>query len=217
MTAATAGISATFTAPPMRARSPASTIAGPTPTTPRWRARGTGIRRSAWPCSRGTCRAGLPPPPPPWAAPILDAGAGTGLVGEWLGIAGYPHVEALDISERMLAKAGEKGAYRALHRAVLGEPLPFADRSFAAIISAGVFTTGHVGAEALPELMRICRPGGAMVLTVKDTVWEGGFADAISELARAGRLRIAEETVPYVSMPGEPGTVPSRGLVLTIP
>jgi SAM-dependent methyltransferase len=202
MTAATAGISATFTAPPMRARSPASTIAGPTPTTPRWRARGTGIRRSAWPC---------------WAAPILDAGAGTGLVGEWLGIAGYPHVEALDISERMLAKAGEKGAYRALHRAVLGEPLPFADRSFAAIISAGVFTTGHVGAEALPELMRICRPGGAMVLTVKDTVWEGGFADAISELARAGRLRIAEETVPYVSMPGEPGTVPSRGLVLTIP
>jgi predicted TPR repeat methyltransferase len=154
---------------------------------------------------------------PRGATPLLDAGAGTGLVGEWLGIAGYPHVEALDISERMLAKAGEKGAYRALHRAVLGEPLPFADRSFAAIISAGVFTTGHVGAEALPELMRICRPGGAMVLTVKDTVWEGGFADAISELARAGRLRIAEETVPYVSMPGEPGTVPSRGLVLAIP
>ena len=35
------------------------------------------------------------------AAPVLDAGAGTGLIGEWLGIMGYPHVEALDISERL--------------------------------------------------------------------------------------------------------------------
>ena len=36
---------------------------------------------------------------PRGSAPLLDAGAGTGLIGEWLGIMGYPHVEALDISE----------------------------------------------------------------------------------------------------------------------
>ncbi|TIY10669.1 MAG: SAM-dependent methyltransferase, partial [Mesorhizobium sp.] len=35
---------------------------------------------------------------PRGAAPLLDAGAGTGLIGEWLKIAGYPQVEALDIS-----------------------------------------------------------------------------------------------------------------------
>ena len=95
---------------------------------------------------------------PRGAAPLLDAGAGTGLIGEWLGIMGYPHVEALDISEGMLAQAARKGAYAALHRLALGGPLPFADGHFAGIVSAGVFTSGHVGAEGLDELIRICRP-----------------------------------------------------------
>lgn len=151
---------------------------------------------------------------PRGAAPLLDAGAGTGLIGEWLGIVGYPHVEALDISEGMLAVARKKGAYKAYHCLALGNPLPFPVGCFAGIVSAGVFTTGHVGVEALPELIRICRPGGAIVLTVKNTLWEDGFADEIARLEREGIVRRAEETDPYVSMPGEVGTVPSRALVL---
>jgi predicted TPR repeat methyltransferase len=153
---------------------------------------------------------------PRGAAPLLDAGAGTGLIGEWLGIMGYPHVEALDISEGMLAKAAAKGVYTALHRLALGGALPFEDGRFAGIVSAGVFTTGHVGAEGLDELIRICRPGGVIVLTVKNTLWDGGFSARISELETAGVITRAEDTEPYVSMPGEIGTVPSRGLVLRV-
>lgn len=148
------------------------------------------------------------------AAPLLDAGAGTGLIGEWLGIMGYPHVEALDISEGMLARAARTNAYAALHRLALGGPLPFADEHFAGIVSAGVFTSGHVGIEGLDELIRICRPGGVIVLTVKNTLWESGFASRIAALEGLGAIRRDEETAPYVSMPGEQGTVPSRGLVL---
>lgn len=148
------------------------------------------------------------------ATPLLDAGAGTGLIGEWLGIMGYPHVEGLDISEGMLARAAMTGAYRALHRLALGWPLPFADGFFAGIVSAGVFTSGHVGADGLDELIRICRPGGVIVLTVKNTLWNEGFAGRIVELERGGSIRLREETEPYISMPGEQGTVPSRGLVL---
>jgi predicted TPR repeat methyltransferase len=148
------------------------------------------------------------------ASPLLDAGAGTGLIGEWLAIMGYPEVEALDISEGMLAKAAAKGAYQAFHRLALGGPLPFADGHFAGIVSAGVFTSGHVGVEGLDELIRICRPGGVIVLTVKDTLWEGGFSARIAELEERGLVISIEETAPYVSMPGEKGTVPSRGLVL---
>ena len=151
---------------------------------------------------------------PRGSAPLLDAGAGTGLIGEWLGIMGYPHVEALDISQGMLAQAAKKGVYKAFHNLALGGPLPFADGHFAGIISAGVFTSGHVGIEGLDELIRICRPGGVLVLTVKNTLWDGGFSARISELEGQGLIARAEETEPYVSMPGEAGTVPSRGLVL---
>lgn len=150
------------------------------------------------------------------AAPLLDAGAGTGLIGEWLSIMGYPHVEALDISEGMLARARAKGVYAGFHTLALGGPLPFADGHFAGIVSAGVFTSGHVGVEGLPELVRICRPGGVIVLTVKDTLWHDGFAAHVAALEAAGTVARLEETVPYVSMPGEAGTVPSRGLVLRV-
>lgn len=153
---------------------------------------------------------------PRGAGPLLDAGAGTGLIGEWLGIVGYGPVEGLDLSPGMLAVARRKGVYAALHQAALGGELPFENGQFAGIVSAGVFTTGHVGAEALPELTRVCRKGGVIVLTVKDTVWEDGFATVVAGLKAEGRVTLAEETAPYVSMPGVAGTVPSRGLVLRV-
>lgn len=153
---------------------------------------------------------------PAGTRPLLDAGAGTGLVGEWLGIVGYPQVDALDISSGMLAVAGKKGVYASLHQAALGSPLPFADNSYGGIISTGVFTTGHVGVEGLEELVRICRPDGVIVLTVKDTLWDSGFAAEIAARQAKGQFTLVEETEPYVSMPGETGTVPSRAVVLKI-
>lgn len=150
------------------------------------------------------------------AAPLLDAGAGTGLIGEWLGIMGYPTVEGLDISNGMLDVARTKGVYTALHNLALGGPLPFPDGHFAGVISAGVFTTGHVGAEGLEELLRICASGGVVVLTVKTTIWDSGFAAHVGGLVADGTVTLAEQTAPYVSMPGEAGTVPSIGLVLRI-
>ncbi|TPJ51317.1 class I SAM-dependent methyltransferase [Mesorhizobium sp. B2-7-1] len=153
---------------------------------------------------------------PRGAEPLLDAGAGTGLIGEWLAITGYPRVEALDISQGMLDKAGAKGVYMALHRLAMGDTLPFADGAYAGIISAGVFTSGHVGVEGLDELIRICRPGGVIVLTVKNTLWQTGFAERILELEAEGTVTRLEETRPYASMPGEGDTVPSRGLVLRV-
>jgi len=146
------------------------------------------------------------------AGPVLDAGAGTGLIGEWLAILGYPAVEALDLSGGMLAVAARKRVYSRLTQGAMGGPLPYADGAFAAVVSTGVFTTGHVGAEALPELFRICRPGGVIVLTVKLTVWEAGID---GWLTGHGVERI-ETTAPYVSMPGEAATTPSLAAVLRV-
>jgi ubiquinone/menaquinone biosynthesis C-methylase UbiE len=153
---------------------------------------------------------------PAGSAPLLDAGAGTGLFGEWAAIAGYPHIEALDISEGMLAVAAKKNCYKKLHKLALGGDLPFADNEFAAIVSSGVFTTGHVGPEGLHELIRICRKGGKIILTVKTTLWEESFAEAIEAFENEGLVAVVEQTAPYVSMPGEQGTIPSFALVLDV-
>ena len=149
---------------------------------------------------------------PRGAAPLLDAGAGTGLIGEWLGIMGYPHVEALDISEGMLAQAARKGAYAALHRLALGGALPFADGHFAGIVSAGVFTSGHVGVEGLAELIRICRPGGIIVLTVKNTLWDSGFSARIAELAaQTAASRSPRKPRPMCRCPAKPARCRAAG------
>jgi hypothetical protein len=54
------------------------------------------------------------------------------------------------------------------------------------------------------------------VLTVKNTLWQAGFAERIAALEAQGTLARVEETLPYASMPGEADTVPSRGLVLRV-
>ena len=54
------------------------------------------------------------------------------------------------------------------------------------------------------------------MLTVKNTLWEAGFAARIAELEAQGLVSHVEETRPYVSMPGEADTVPSRGLALRV-
>jgi len=153
---------------------------------------------------------------PRGAEPLLDAGAGTGLVGEWLGILGYPRVEALDISEGMLAVARKKGVYSEFHQLALGGSLPFSDDTFAGIISAGVFTTGHVGAQGVDELIRVCQPDGVIVLTVKETLWVAEFSAHISGAQACGKVTLIEQTDPYVSMPGEAATIPSRGVVIRV-
>ena len=97
-----------------------------------------------------------------------------------------------------------------------GSDLPFADGAFAGIVSTGVFTTGHVGTEGLGELIRICRSGGVIVLTIKDTLWQEDFADHVAGLEAEGLISSLEDTGPYVSMPGEAGTSPSRALVFRV-
>lgn len=148
--------------------------------------------------------------------PILDAGAGTGLLGEWMSIVGYDRCEALDISQKMLEVARRKEVYADFHVAALGETLPLAGDKFAAVVAAGVFTVGHVGAEGFDELIRVTRSGGILVLTIKDTLYSGDVGARMRELEKEGVWDIVEETPPYVSMPNRPDTVPSRAIVLRL-
>lgn len=151
---------------------------------------------------------------PASAGRILDAGAGTGLIGEWLTLLGYHPIEAVDLSPGMLRVAAGKEVYDRLKQGDLTARLPYEDHRFAGAVCAGVFTTGHVGPEGLDELIRVVRPGGVVVITVKDKVWETGFAQRIADLVAGGVLERLDETPPYSSMPGRADTGPGRGLAL---
>ena len=105
-------------------------------------------------------------------ARILDAGCGTGIVGELLHQDGYGNIEGLDYSTEMLAQAGAKGIYRTLNRGDLTKDLDIADDTYDAIISVGTFTCGHVGPAAFDELIRITRPDGYLCFTVREQAWE---------------------------------------------
>ncbi|KPU84742.1 hypothetical protein JI58_02020 [Marinosulfonomonas sp. PRT-SC04] len=110
-------------------------------------------------------------------APVLDVGAGTGLVGEGLATLGVTPVDALDISAEMLAVAMGKGCYRQAVTADLTGPLAIADGLYGGITCAGTFTFGHVGAEAIDELIRIGARGALYVLGINAGVYESaGFA-----------------------------------------
>lgn len=115
-------------------------------------------------------------------AAVLDVGAGTGLVGEGLGALGIAPVDALDISPEMLAVAMNKGCYRSAITADLTGPLAIADGAYGGITCAGTFTFGHVGAEAIDELIRIGASGALYVLGINAGVYESaGFADKFTD------------------------------------
>lgn len=117
-------------------------------------------------------------------APVLDVGAGTGLVGAALARLGDWPLEALDISAEMLDVAMAKGVYRAQHLGDLTGRLPLEDGRFGAVLSSGTFTHGHVGPDALDELLRVARPGALFMLGVNGAFFaKAGFADKLDSLA----------------------------------
>lgn len=139
------------------------------------------------------------------AAPILDAGAGTGALGEVLAILGYTALVGIDLSERMLEVARRKGVYAELRNQILGQPLDVPDDHFAATVSAGVLTVGHAPPDALDELIRVTRPGGHLIFTISTPAYEsGGFKEKLAALGAAGRWREVEVTRPWHPLPNAP-------------
>ena len=114
---------------------------------------------------------------------VLDAGCGTGLVGALLKKSGAASLTGIDYSPGMLAKAEAKQVYDSLDKMDMNEPLPLPSNSFDATTCIGTFTATHVKPDAVRELVRVTRSGGALVFTVRDEYWQAtNFVDLITEL-----------------------------------
>ncbi len=139
-------------------------------------------------------------------ARILDAGAGTGLVGESLSQLGYTNLVGIDLSNGMLEEARRKQVYGELYRMVLGETLRFEPNGFDAVISVGVFTLGHAPASAFGELVRVTKSGGHIVFSLRTDVYENdGFKEMQRDLESDKKWKLAEVTGQFQPLPkGEP-------------
>lgn len=134
----------------------------------------------------------------PKAAHILDAGVGTGSIGQLLHILGYETLIGIDMSDGMLAQAASRKIYAQLRNQVLGEPLDFETASIDCIVSTGTFTTGHAPVSAFDELVRITKPGGHLTFTVGAAVWDTqGYATKLAAMP----VREIETTPIYHPMP----------------
>ncbi len=137
---------------------------------------------------------------------ILDAGAGTGLVGECLHQMGYTNMTAMDLSVGMLEVARRKNIYVGLDQMTMGETLGYETDQFDASVIVGVFTQGHAPASSLDELVRVVKPGGHIGFSLRtDTYLENGFKDKMDALEAGGLWKLVEVTDTYHPLPkGEP-------------
>ena len=140
---------------------------------------------------------------------VLDAGCGTGLVGQAMKRRGYRRIEAMDVSHDMLEVAREKDVYGTMFHADMNEELSFPNNSYDATICVGTFTYAHVGPDAFDELVRITRPGGFVCFTVRDGAYqeygyrkrmldlEAGKAFQLLEMVDTDYLRKEDVTAKY--------------------
>lgn len=121
---------------------------------------------------------------PTRAGAVLDAGCGTGRVGLELSRLGVSPVDGIDISPEMLEKArtmsGPDGApsYRRLMEADLTGAIDLETDSYSGLVSSGVFTHGHLGPDALAELLRVVRPGSVGVVGINASIFESNGYEA---------------------------------------
>lgn len=147
--------------------------------------------------------------------PVLDLGAGTGLCGAALRALGANPVDATDLSPEMLAVARGKAIYRDLFAGDLLARLPCGDGAYAGAVSSGTFTHGHVGPEALNEVLRVVRPGGWIALSVNAAHFSAlGFDAALA--ARAAQITDLTLTPTAIYGPDATGEhAQDQALILT--
>ena len=132
---------------------------------------------------------------------VLDAGCGTGLVGVLLKqklvlLSSESEIDGLDLSPGMLERARKTNAYSVLEEADLSKPIARPDCMYDIVACVGTLTRGHVGPDCLLELARVTKPGGLLVVTVNDEIWDsGGYAAALDQLKAGTEANVKVEVL----------------------
>lgn len=143
--------------------------------------------------------------PSPAVAQVLDAGCGTGAAAEALRPLGFGNLSGIDLSAEMLARAEQKNLYRFLQQVDLGLPLDtFPCSHFDAAVLVGVFSFGQAPAHTLDEIVRLVKPGGVVVFTMRTDFFETdamGVRSQMEQLDLEHSWKLVEMTDPEQYLP----------------
>ncbi|KAI8664375.1 Methyltransf-11 domain-containing protein [Fusarium keratoplasticum] len=133
------------------------------------------------------------------SAAILDAGCGTGLVGQHLAKRGATQLDGIDLSPGMLQVARRTGIYRSLSVADLSQRLEIPGQSYDVVVCVGTLTQGHVGPGAFDSFVRVVKPGGLIVATVRESVWQkNGYEDKVKALDEEGKVKLVGDKLEMI-------------------
>jgi predicted TPR repeat methyltransferase len=137
-------------------------------------------------------------------AKILDAGAGTGLVGQVCHDAGGRNITACDLTPAMLDVARTRLVYDAFEIADLNKPLSFANDAFSLLLCGGTLTWINEAELVMNEFIRVCKPGAHIIFTHRtDTYEKFGYAAIQRGLVDSGRWKLVKETEPLPYLPDQ--------------
>lgn len=127
------------------------------------------------------------------AGPILEFGAGTGLVGQALRARGFATIDGLEPSGPMLALARRKtGIYRELVPCDWSAPLPVGPGRYLNAVAIGILAPGYAPASLIDAGLGVLPRGGLFALSLSDLARNDiDYIGRIRENVDAGMAEIA--------------------------
>jgi len=147
--------------------------------------------------------------------PVLDAGCGTGRVGEALRAAGITDLTGGDFAPASVDAARQRGIYSQVDHLDLNGSLDFAGDRFAVVVSVGVFSYLVDTQATLRELLRITRSGGAIIFTQRTDLWQQRRCDELVATLVAEGLCTASVSGPQPYLPLHPEFADQIGIIYT--
>lgn len=154
---------------------------------------------------------------------ILDVAAGTGLLGAEVMKHGFENIDGLDSSLGMLKQAKKQNIYKNYvhcHIDKMGS-IPVNNDAYDVLLMSNGFAPGQIYPDSLSEMLRVLKPGGYFLWTMKDGYQTSSprFAmmdQIIGDLVKDQKATLVVGPVVFLKYMQEPGDkfVPGRFYML---
>ena len=144
---------------------------------------------------------------------LLDAGCGTGGVGQALHEQGLRNLVGGDFTPASVEAARARAIYRTVDHLDLNERLDFDDGAFDAAVCVGVFSYLQDTEGTIKEMLRATRTGGIVIFTQRTDLWDGRDCPTIIDRLVADGACTATVSEPSAYLPRHPEFADKIGII----